>query len=204
MCGSVRGVGAGGIISTPFCILYKLYTLKLTRKQVIGLIRHKDSPFIRGLGLMYIRYTLSPQDLWQWFEPYLDDEEEIDPKAGGGAPMTIGEMVRYLLTKLDWFSTLFPRIPIPIQKEIEEKLRAHDNQSNSSSNTDKRSTERSDKSDGYYKHNHSESKYSKSDSRYRRSRSRSPSKYHDKRSRKYDDERRHDGDKSSRHSNHYY
>jgi pre-mRNA-splicing factor 38B len=41
MCGGVRGVGGGGIVSTAFCILYKLYTLKLTRKQVLGLMVHK-------------------------------------------------------------------------------------------------------------------------------------------------------------------
>lgn len=36
----VRGVGAGGIVSTAFCLLYKLYTLRLTRKQVNGLMSH--------------------------------------------------------------------------------------------------------------------------------------------------------------------
>lgn len=33
---------------------------------------------------MYIRYTQPPGDLFDWYEPYLQDEEEIDPKAGGG------------------------------------------------------------------------------------------------------------------------
>lgn len=46
----VRGVGAGGIVSTAFCLLYKLYTLRLTRKQVNGLLQHTDSPYIRALG----------------------------------------------------------------------------------------------------------------------------------------------------------
>lgn len=41
--------------------------------------------------------------------------KEIDAKAGGGQPITIGVMVRQLLTKLDWYDTLFPRIPVPIQ-----------------------------------------------------------------------------------------
>lgn len=122
MCGGVRGVGAGGIVSTAFCILYKLFTLKLTRKQVVGLITHCDSPFIRALGFMYVRYTQPPGDLWDWFEPYLDDEEELDVKAGSGQTMTIGEMLRHFLTKLEWFSTLFPRIPLPIQKDIDTKL----------------------------------------------------------------------------------
>lgn len=75
MCGGVRGVGTGGIVSTAFCLLYKLFTLKLTRKQVMGLITHTDSPYIRALGFMYIRYTQPPTDLWDWFESFLDDEE---------------------------------------------------------------------------------------------------------------------------------
>lgn len=56
----VRGVGTGGIVSTAYCLLYKLFTLKLTRKQVMGLITHTDSPYIRALGFMYIRYRSEP------------------------------------------------------------------------------------------------------------------------------------------------
>lgn len=41
--------------------------------------------------------------------------QEVDVRAGGGQIITIGEMVRLFLTKLDWFSSLFPRIPVPIQ-----------------------------------------------------------------------------------------
>lgn len=75
MCGGVRGVGAGGIVSTAYCLLYKLFTLKLTRKQLNGLTTHVDSPYIRALGFMYIRYTQPPQNLLDWYEPYLDDTE---------------------------------------------------------------------------------------------------------------------------------
>lgn len=46
----VRGVGAGGIVSSAYCLLYKLYTLRLTRKQLKGLMTHTDSPYIRALG----------------------------------------------------------------------------------------------------------------------------------------------------------
>lgn len=122
MCGGVRGVGAGGIVSTAFCILYKLFTLKLTRKQLVGLLNHCDSPYIRALGFMYIRFTQPPADLIDWYEPYLDDDEELDVKAGGGQVLRIGDMLRHMLTKLEWFATLFPRIPVPIQKEIERRL----------------------------------------------------------------------------------
>ncbi|XP_038209561.1 pre-mRNA-splicing factor 38B [Zerene cesonia] len=131
MCGGVRGVGAGGIVSTAFCLLYKLYTLRLTRKQVNGLLQHTDSPYIRALGFMYVRYTQPPADLFDWYVDYLDDDEEVDPRAGGGGTTTIGALVRQMLIKLDWFSTLFPRIPVPIQKQIEQKLAEHNRQSTS-------------------------------------------------------------------------
>lgn len=36
--------------------------------------------------------------------------------------MTMGEMLRQFLTKLEWYSTLFPRIPVPIQKDIQQKF----------------------------------------------------------------------------------
>ncbi|KAJ8683638.1 hypothetical protein QAD02_019430 [Eretmocerus hayati] len=122
MCGGVRGVGAGGIVSTAYCLLYKLFTLRLTRKQLNGLINHPDSPYIRALGFMYIRYTQPPADLFSWYDEYLEDEEELDVKAGGGQIMKMGDVLRQFLTKLEWFSTLFPRIPVPIQKELEQRL----------------------------------------------------------------------------------
>ncbi|XP_033227996.1 pre-mRNA-splicing factor 38B-like isoform X2 [Belonocnema kinseyi] len=122
MCGGVRGVGAGGIVSTAYCLLYKLFTLRLTRKQLNGLINHPDSPYIRALGFMYIRYTQPPADLFSWYDEYLEDEEEMDVKAGGGQVMKLGDILKQFLTKLEWFSTLFPRIPVPIQKDLENRL----------------------------------------------------------------------------------
>jgi len=55
MCGGVRGVGAGGIVSSAYCILFKMGAMKLTRKQLTGIINHGDSPYIRGMGFLYIR-----------------------------------------------------------------------------------------------------------------------------------------------------
>ena len=34
------------------------------------------------------------------------------------------------LTKLDWFATLFPRIPVPIQKQIEKSVEMYCRQNN--------------------------------------------------------------------------
>ena len=79
-------------MSSAYCLLYKLFTLKLTRRQVQAMLDHVDSPYIRALGFMYIRsdhkpawsaevrcvscrYCQPPVDFWDWFEPYLDDPE---------------------------------------------------------------------------------------------------------------------------------
>jgi hypothetical protein len=37
---------------------------------------------IRALALLYLRYTLPPVQLWEWFEPYLEDEEEVKVERG--------------------------------------------------------------------------------------------------------------------------
>jgi hypothetical protein len=34
MCGGVRGVSAGGVVSSAFCLLFKLHTLRMSKKQV--------------------------------------------------------------------------------------------------------------------------------------------------------------------------
>lgn len=33
---------------------------------------------------MYLRYVSPPADLYDWYEDYLQDDEEIDVKAGSG------------------------------------------------------------------------------------------------------------------------
>ena len=50
--------------------------------------------------------------------------QEVDVKAGSGNSMTMGALCRGMMTKLDWCGTLFPRIPVPIQKKVEQNLRA--------------------------------------------------------------------------------
>lgn len=43
-------------------------------------------------------------------------------KAGGGQVMKLGMILRQWLVKLEWFSTLFPRVPVPIQQKIQRHL----------------------------------------------------------------------------------
>ncbi|RKP09393.1 PRP38 family-domain-containing protein [Thamnocephalis sphaerospora] len=116
----------GTTASSAFCLLYKLWTLKLTVRQLTGMLNHTDSPHIRALGMLYIRYICKPANMWDWLVDYLEDEEEVQVR-GGRDPMsmTIGQLCRALLTQQKWCNTMLPRIPVPIARDINEKLSAY-------------------------------------------------------------------------------
>ncbi|XP_063932416.1 pre-mRNA-splicing factor 38B-like [Zophobas morio] len=109
--------------SSAFCLLYKLFTMKLTEKQLRGLLNHKDSPYIRAIGFLYIRYALNPKSLWHYFKDYIYDYEPIKVAwAHHSREICIGQFCRQLLQDQKYFTTILPRIPVPIAKIITEKL----------------------------------------------------------------------------------
>lgn len=111
MTGNCRGP------STSFCLLYKFFTMKLTVKQMHSLLKHPDSPYIRAVGFLYLRYVGDPKTLWGWYEPYVKDDEEFSP--GSNKKMTtMGVYIRDLLLDQYYFDTLFPRIPEPVMRQI--------------------------------------------------------------------------------------
>eukprot|EP01156_Anaeramoeba_ignava_P021394 Anaeramoba_ignava/c18934_g1_i2.p1 GENE.c18934_g1_i2~~c18934_g1_i2.p1 ORF type:complete len:172 (+),score=51.24 c18934_g1_i2:122-637(+) len=65
--------------SPAFCLMYKLFTLKMTKKQMKGLVTHKDSPFIRAIGFLYLRFSYPLEKILDWYSDYLDDKEEFQP-----------------------------------------------------------------------------------------------------------------------------
>lgn len=115
MTGNCRGP------STAFCLLYKFFTMKLTVKQMHGLLKHPDSPYIRAVGFLYLRYAADPKTLWGWFEPYVKDDEEFSP-GSNGRMTTMGVYIRDLLLGQYYFDTLFPRIPVPVMRSITANL----------------------------------------------------------------------------------
>ncbi|XP_019432711.1 PREDICTED: pre-mRNA-splicing factor 38B-like isoform X2 [Lupinus angustifolius] len=115
MTGNCRGP------STAFCLLYKFFTMKLTVKQMHGLLKHPDSPYIRAVGFLYLRYMADPKTLWNWYEPYVKDDEEFSP-GSNGQMTTMGVYIRDLLLGQYYFDTLFPRIPIPVLRQVVSNL----------------------------------------------------------------------------------
>ncbi|KAJ3143130.1 PRP38 pre-mRNA processing factor 38 domain-containing protein B [Physocladia obscura] len=65
-----------------------------------------------------------PAALWDWLGPYLDDEEEVRVE-GGVRPTvwTIGKVCKTLLTDQKWLGTMLPRIPVPVMRDLEVKIK---------------------------------------------------------------------------------
>eukprot|EP01038_Epipyxis_sp_PR26KG_P007977 gene7977-10817_t len=114
--------GTSRIPSSPFCLLVKLLLMKLTVKQMNGLLNTSDGVYIRAIGFLYLRYACSPTDLWKWYEPYLEDEEELHPSTDKSFTMTIGEFCIKLLTDMNYYNTTLPRIPVPIERKMKVML----------------------------------------------------------------------------------
>jgi pre-mRNA-splicing factor 38B len=69
----------------------------------------------------------APAQLWDWFQYYLEDDEEI-AVSGGVKPkkITIGKLCRTLITEQKFEGTILPRIPVPIARDLEKKLQDYD------------------------------------------------------------------------------
>eukprot|EP01132_Coremiostelium_polycephalum_P001512 gene1512-1904_t len=115
--------------STAYCLLYKLFLMRMTEKQMIGLIEHQDSPYIRAIGFLYLRYCHPPAQLWSWFGPYLDDEEaiKITPR---GQDITMQSFLLDLLREPKFADSLLPRLPTKAQKEIEQNIKEYEKTNN--------------------------------------------------------------------------
>mmetsp|Transcript_9431 Transcript_9431/g.20067 ORF Transcript_9431/g.20067 Transcript_9431/m.20067 type:complete len:523 (-) Transcript_9431:244-1812(-) len=113
--------GAGKVPSTAFCLLLRLFTLRCTEKQMALMLDHVDSPYIRCIGFLYLRYAADPYSLWSWFEPYLYDEGPVQIQQGK-SDTTVGEYVRFLLGELEYYGTRLPRLPLAMERQFKVKL----------------------------------------------------------------------------------
>lgn len=90
------------------------------------LLTHADSPFIRAIGFLYLRYVGDPKCVYKWIEPYLYDDEPIEARASSakqnGSSETMGEYVRRLFTDKNYHGTILPRLPVQIERDIQVKL----------------------------------------------------------------------------------
>jgi len=87
------------------------------------MLNHVDSPYIRCIGFLYLRYGANPTDIWERFHPFLYDEEPVRVSAKmTQKEITVGKYVRSLLTDMEYFGTLLPRLPVAVERDIKVKL----------------------------------------------------------------------------------
>jgi hypothetical protein len=109
--------------SVAFCVLYRMMLMRLTRKQVGQLLNAPDAPLLRALGLLYLRYTHPPGDLWPWFEPFMDDEATVfSPGMNQMQRTSMAEYAKGLLTEPRYYGTLLPRLPVKVHEDVQVKL----------------------------------------------------------------------------------
>jgi pre-mRNA-splicing factor 38B len=108
--------------SALWCVLWKCFKLRLTRRQVESLLRSQQSPYLRALGLLYIRFCALPDTQWELYDSMLFDDEEVTLTAVTKNKCTIGQLTRDLIVKVKIFDIIMPRIPVPIHKRWLESL----------------------------------------------------------------------------------
>ena len=113
-----RGISNAGIPTRAFIILVKLMTFRPTVRQIQSLLDYSASPFPRVLGFLFVRYCSHPEELWDWLSPYFDDDEEVQLHRDDSRKITIGQMVRDFLEKMEYFDTYFYRIPVALHRKI--------------------------------------------------------------------------------------
>mmetsp|Transcript_4221 Transcript_4221/g.6381 ORF Transcript_4221/g.6381 Transcript_4221/m.6381 type:complete len:346 (-) Transcript_4221:96-1133(-) len=108
---------AGSSSKTPssaFCLLARLFTLRCTEKQMSLMLDHVDSPYIRCIGFLYLRFAVEPTMLWSWMAPYLLDPEPLDNS-------TVGSFVVSLLQDSQYFNVRLARLPLPVERDLKVK-----------------------------------------------------------------------------------
>jgi PRP38 family len=114
--------------SSAFCLLLRLLTYRMTEHQVTLTLRHADSPYIRAIGFLYLRYVCPPDRMLEYIEPYLliDDEEGQEIKVDR-TTIPLGKFIRLLFTQRDYFGgTPLPRLPGHVETTVQAKVRAAD------------------------------------------------------------------------------
>ena len=66
---------SSGSPSIAFSLLLKLHTLKLSYKQINGMLYQKDQPVIvKAMALLYVRFAIHPDEMWNYFKDFVNEE----------------------------------------------------------------------------------------------------------------------------------
>lgn len=73
------------------------------------------------MAMLYLRFICPPEEMWDWFEPYLIDDHEI-PIHYNGKKVLLAHLVKMLIEEQKFCGLLLPRIPILIHRQMKENL----------------------------------------------------------------------------------
>jgi len=94
----------------------------LTGYQLRRLLEYDSSTLVRCAGFLFTRFGLSSDQLWPWLGDYTLDDGEFRTAKDSEPSATIGEYVEALLTQERYYTTILPRLPVAIKKQLESKL----------------------------------------------------------------------------------
>ena len=98
------------------CVLWKLFKLRLTRRQIDQLLRSRQCDHFRALGLLYVRLCVKPEQQWKFYQETLYDDTEVVKTAVRKDKITIAQLTQDLIRKNKFFNVILPRIPVPMQR----------------------------------------------------------------------------------------
>mmetsp|Transcript_50973 Transcript_50973/g.119137 ORF Transcript_50973/g.119137 Transcript_50973/m.119137 type:complete len:536 (+) Transcript_50973:125-1732(+) len=108
--------------SPLMCCVYRFFTLGLDGQQLEYLCESEEAPMIRCAGFLIVRFGLAAEELWPRLGEYTLDTEEMRTSKDSDATTTIGEFVEDLMTQERYYSTVFPRLPASVKKQLDIKL----------------------------------------------------------------------------------
>lgn len=113
--------GKAHLPSYAFCCMYRMFMLKLDTYQMNFMLRHK-SPYVRAIGLLYLRCIGEQSQLMEWTQTYLEDETEFKPGSDPNSrPRSIASWWLDTVRDSKYGGTLIPRCPVPVVRAFERK-----------------------------------------------------------------------------------
>ncbi|KAK0404205.1 hypothetical protein QR680_017340 [Steinernema hermaphroditum] len=109
----VGGVFSGNVKPTPFlCLCLKMLQLQPEKDIAVEFIRQEDSKYIRALGAMYIRLTLSSVEIYKYLEPLYNDYRRMRfmNKQGRFELVHMDDFIDHLLREERYCDVQLPRL----------------------------------------------------------------------------------------------
>ena len=114
--------------STAFCILYRILAMEdVPSFKINKMIYHKDSVYIRCIGLLFARYKFynDEERLMKFFsEDVFKDTNDasFSPSVDATKLTSFSQFAIDLICSQEYFETLFPRIPEVLKRKMQAKI----------------------------------------------------------------------------------